>query len=87
MRNERAAGSKPVTSEGEEVLSQMHQMLMPMVAGIASTKAELTSWVHAQGLAALNAVAAGRGGGASREEGQDTARTGRTITGGERRVS
>ena len=45
--------------EGEEVLSQMHQMLMPMVAGIASTKAELTSWVHAQGLAALNLLLLG----------------------------
>ena len=31
-------------------------MLMPMMAGIASTKAELTSWLHEKGLEALNAL-------------------------------
>ena len=41
------------------VVSQVRQMLMPMVAGIASTKSELTGWLHAQGLEALNALLLG----------------------------
>ena len=33
---------------------RMGQMLLPMVAGIAATKADLTSWVHDQGMEALH---------------------------------
>jgi putative transposase len=41
------------------VLEHLRQMLMPMMAGIASTKLELTSWLHAQGLEALNRLLLG----------------------------
>lgn len=39
---------------GEGVVGRVGQMLLPMVAGIAATKAELTQWVYEQGLSALH---------------------------------
>jgi len=41
------------------VMEHLRQMLMPMIAGIASTKLELTSWLHAQGLESLNTLLLG----------------------------
>lgn len=35
---------------------RVRQMLLPMVAGIAATKADLTSWVHDRGMEALRVV-------------------------------
>lgn len=59
--NKKTKRARKQVGEGVEsgVVSQMRQMLMPMVAGIASTKSELTSWLHAQGLEALNALLLG----------------------------
>ena len=35
------------------ILGRVGQILLPMVAGIEATKAELTSWVHERGMEAL----------------------------------
>ena len=37
-----------------KVVGQVGQILLPMIAGIAATKADLTQWVYAQGLTALH---------------------------------
>jgi len=41
------------------VMEHLREMLMPMMAGIGSTKLELTSWLHEQGLEALNMLLLG----------------------------
>ncbi len=50
---------KPVRKQtqaptGEGVVGRVAQMLLPMVAGIAATKADLSEWVYEQGLTALH---------------------------------
>ena len=50
---------KPVRKQthsptGEGVVGRVGQILLPMIAGIAATKAELTEWVYEQGLTALH---------------------------------
>ena len=37
-----------------KVVGQVGQILLPMIAGIAATKADLTEWVYEQGLTALH---------------------------------
>jgi len=41
------------------ILGRVRQLLLPMVAGIASTKAELTSWAHESGMQALGEMLRG----------------------------
>ena len=49
---------KPVRKQTQsptgEVVGQVGQILLPMIAGIAATKADLTEWVYEQGLTALH---------------------------------
>jgi len=50
---------KPVRKQTQEpsnegVVGRVGQMLLPMVAGIVATKADLTQWVYEQGLTALH---------------------------------
>ena len=50
---------KPVRKQthsptGEGVVGRVGQILLPMIAGIAATKADLTEWVYEQGLTALH---------------------------------
>ncbi len=53
VRNQGRGSSEP------GVVEHLRQMLMPMMAGIASTRLELTSWLHEQGLEALNTLLLG----------------------------
>ena len=48
VRNQVQSGSE------SGVVHRLSQMLLPMVAGIAATKTELTSWIHEQGMEALH---------------------------------
>ena len=64
VENEVAAAPWPASSQAQGssepgVVGHLCQMLLPMVAGIATTTAKLTSWLHAQGLEALNALLLG----------------------------
>ena len=47
---------KPVRKQTDsptvKVVGQVSQILLPMIAGIAATKAYLTEWVYEQGLTA-----------------------------------
>ena len=49
---------KPVRKQTQsptgKVVGQVGQILLPMIAGIAATKADLTEWVYEQGLTALH---------------------------------
>ena len=46
---------KQVPSSAESgLVPRVRQMLLPMIAGIAATKVDLTSWVYEQGLEALH---------------------------------
>ena len=45
---------KQTHSPTGEVVGQAGQILLPMIAGIAATKADLTEWVYEQGLTALH---------------------------------
>ena len=45
---------KQTHSPTGKVVGQVGQILLPMIAGIAATKADLTEWVHEQGLTALH---------------------------------
>ena len=49
---------KPVRKQTQsptgEVVGQVGQILLPMIAGIVATKADLTEWVYEQGLTALH---------------------------------
>ena len=49
---------KPVRKQTDaptvRVVGQVSQILLPMIAGIAATKADLTEWVYEQGLTALH---------------------------------
>ncbi len=45
---------KQTHSPTGKVVGQVGQILLPMIAGIAATKAELTEWVYEQGLTALH---------------------------------
>ncbi len=50
---------KPVRKQTQEpscegVVGRVGQILLPMIAGIAATKADLTEWVYEQGLTALH---------------------------------
>ncbi len=46
---------KQVPSSAESgLIPRVGQMLLPMIAGIAATKADLTNWVYEQGLEALH---------------------------------
>ena len=49
---------KPVRKQTDsptvKVVGQVSQILLPMIAGIAATKAYLTEWVYEQGLTALH---------------------------------
>ncbi len=42
------------TPSCEGVVGRVGQILLPMIAGIAATKADLTEWVYEQGLTALH---------------------------------
>ena len=44
---------KQTHSPTGKVVGQVGQILLPMIAGIAATKADLTEWVYEQGLTAL----------------------------------
>lgn len=57
-KTKKARKQVEVSSEWS-VVGHLGQMLMPMVAGIASTKTMLTSWLHEQGLEALNSLLLG----------------------------
>ena len=55
----RRKSKKPVRKQthsptGEGVVGRVGQILLPMIAGIAATKADLTEWVYEQGLTALH---------------------------------
>lgn len=50
VRKQAVGGSEP------GILGRVGQILLPMVAGIATTKTELTSWVHERGMEALAEV-------------------------------
>ena len=54
----RRKSKKPVRKQTHsptgEVVGQVGQILLPMIAGIAATKADLTEWVYEQGLTALH---------------------------------
>ena len=41
---------KQTHSPTGKVVGQVGQILLPMIAGIAATKADLTEWVYEQGL-------------------------------------
>ena len=45
---------KQTHSPTGKVVGQVSQILLPMIAGIAATKADLTEWVYEQGLTALH---------------------------------
>ena len=45
---------KQTHSPTGEVVGQVGQILLPMIAGIAATKADLMEWVYEQGLTALH---------------------------------
>ena len=45
---------KQTHSPTGKVVGQVGQILLPMIAGLAATKADLTQWVYAQGLTALH---------------------------------
>ena len=45
---------KQTHSPTGKVVGQVGQILLPMIAGIAATKADLTEWVYDQGLTALH---------------------------------
>jgi len=46
---------KQVPSSAESgLVPRVGQMLLPMIAGIAATKADLTNWVYEQGVEALH---------------------------------
>ena len=45
---------KQTHSPTGKVVGQVGQILLPMIAGIAATKADLTQWVYEQGLTALH---------------------------------
>ena len=49
---------KPVRKQTQsptgKVVGQVGKILLPMIAGIAATKADLTEWVYEQGLTALH---------------------------------
>ena len=55
----RRKSKKPVRKQthsptGEGVVGRVGQILLPMIAGIAATKADLTEWVYEQGLTVLH---------------------------------
>jgi len=55
----RRKSKKPVRKQthsptGEGVVGRVGQILLPMIAGIEATKANLTEWVYEQGLIALH---------------------------------
>ena len=52
-RTEKRVGKQVVGGPEAGILERVGQILLPMVAGIAGTKAELTSWVHERGMEAL----------------------------------
>ena len=45
---------KQTHSPTGKVVGQVGQILLPMIAGLAATKADLTQWVYEQGLTALH---------------------------------
>ena len=45
---------KQTHSPTGKVVGQVGQILLPMIAGIAATKADLTEWVYEQGLTAMH---------------------------------
>ena len=45
---------KQTHSPTGKVVGQVGQILLPMIAGIAATKADLTEWVYEQGVTALH---------------------------------
>lgn len=61
MRRKSENEVRKQTARGAEagILGRVRQLLLPMVAGIASTKAELTSWVHESGMQALGEMLRG----------------------------
>ena len=65
---------KPVRKQTQsptgEVVGQVGQILLPMIAGIAATKADLTEWVYEQGLTALHLLLKGGRRGDRRAQGQ-----------------
>ena len=79
---------KQTHSPTGKVVGQVGQILLPMIAGIAATKADLTEWVYEQGLTALHPTAQrgpprrGRG-----TEGQARGRSELITTGGARTES
>jgi hypothetical protein len=61
MRRKSENEVRKQTVRGAEagILGRVRQLLLPMVAGIASTKAELTSWVLESGMQALGEMLRG----------------------------
>ena len=58
---------KQTHSPTGKVVGQVGQILLPVIAGIAATKADLTEWVYEQGLTALPTAERGRRGGRGTE--------------------
>ena len=54
LGNQRKPVRKQTHSPTGKVVGQVGQILLPMIAGIAATKADLTEWVYEQGLTALH---------------------------------
>lgn len=52
-RTEKRVGKQVVGGSESDVLGRVGEILLPMVSGIAGTKAELTNWVHERGMEAL----------------------------------
>ena len=50
----RRSRRKQTHSPTGKVVGQVGQILLPMIAGIAATKVDLTEWVYEQGLTALH---------------------------------
>ena len=61
---------KQTHSPTGKVVGQVGQILLPMIAGIAATKADLTEWVYEQGLTALHLLLRGGRGEDRGAEGQ-----------------
>ena len=49
-----ASKNQQTHSPTGKVVGQVGQILLPMIAGIAATKADLTEWVYEQGVTALH---------------------------------
>ena len=76
---------KQTHSPTGKVVGQVGQILLPMIAGIAATKADLTEWVYEQGLTA-SAPTPERGRGEDRGARRASTRRSELITTGGARM-